>query len=301
MKTKIKVILILFIVISGFVFFHSRKDDYNLAKELEAMDETTPSSSSSSLAYFLPFIKSDFQKKVDAGEQMTFLLLGYGGEGHSGTYLTDTLILGRMDFNTGKVTMMNLPRDLWVNGQKINAIYANTQNVNDVVTIIEGLMDVDIEYYTIIDFDGFRQAVDELGGLEVYVETTFDDYNYPRNDNDQIDAGVMHIHFDEGWETMTGERALQYSRSRYSAEDGGDFNRSKRQQNVIKAFKDKALETKNLKTLYKYAQEHEISIENKILSEENFLYAGYNSYGSYILQVVDDDWIAVRDYFYSQE
>ena len=322
MKNKLKIIFIILIVLSGFVFYHSRKDDINLAKELESIDGANLKSTSNSSvwSYVFPFLKSDFQKKIERGESVTFLLLGYGGEGHSGAYLTDTMILGRMNFGTGEVTLMNLPRDLWVQGQKLNVYYAVSQDGAKVADTLADLLDIPIDYYVGIDFDGFREAVDELGGLDIYVETTFDDYQYPRHDNDQVDAGVMAIHFDEGWEKMNGERSLQYARSRYSLEDGGDYNRAKRQQKVIQAFKDKALETRDIRVLfnvmklvtdhfetdfpyveglsvYQYITKNQIQTKSKILSEENYLYSTYNEEGSFILLPKDNDWSAIKDYF----
>ena len=325
MKLKLQIIVVLLIIISGFIFYHSKKDTYNLTKELEGIEGQNTDSKPSVLSYFFPFLKSDLQRKIDKGESVNFLMLGYGGEGHSGAYLTDTMIIGKMNFGTGEATLMNIPRDLWVNGQKINSVYAVTnRNTESVIDVIENTFGIPIDYFLTVDFDGFRQAVDEMGGLEIYVDNTFDDYNYPRNDNDQIDAGVMHIHFDEGWEMMNGEKALQYARSRYSTEDGGDFNRSMRQQKVLQAFKEKVLETKDIRTLfnvvkiisghfttnfpyaesitiYQYLNSYEVKIKNKIISEENYLYFTYNEEGSYILLPIDDDFSAIKNYFESSD
>ena len=325
MKLKLQIIVILLIIVSGFIFYHSKKDTYNLAKEIEELEGQSTDSKSSVLSYYFPFLKSDFQRKIDKGESVNFLMLGYGGEGHSGAFLTDTIMLGKMNFGSGEVTLMNIPRDLWVDGQKINSVYAATnRNTQSVVDLIEDTLGISIDYFLTIDFNGFRQAVDEMGGLEIFVDTTFDDYNYPSNDNDQIDAGVMHIHFDEGWETMTGERALQYARSRYAVEDGGDFNRSLRQQKVLQSFKEKILETKDIRTLfnivkivsghfdtnfpyvegiglYQYMNSHEVKMRSKIISEENYLYFTYNDAGSYILLPIDDDFSKIKNYFENSE
>lgn len=323
---KLQIVIIIFIVLSGFIFFHVRKEDYRLAQELDSFDQNEDKNPDkfATLKYFFPFLKTDLQKQIDAGEKITFLLLGYGGEGHSGALLTDTMILGQMNFETAELTLMNLPRDLFVSGQKINALYASySGDPSLVVSDLESLLDLQIDYYLTIDFEGFREAVDTLGGLEIYVEKTFDDDNYPRHDNDQIDPGVMSIHFDEGWELMNGERALQYARSRYSLEDGGDYNRSQRQQNVLKAFKDKVIETKDLKTLFsvaqtiqshfttnfpyvealsinKYLEKNELIIKSKILSEDNYLYYSYNDAGSFILLPIDNDWSQIKDFFESE-
>jgi LCP family protein required for cell wall assembly len=133
------------------------------------------------------------------------LLMGYGGEGHSGAYLTDTLMVANVDMEKKNVKLVSIPRDMWVQVptksgteyfSKINAIYqmglykdqypdvdvksdsegAAAQLLKRVIARITGL---EIDYFVAIDFQGFIKAVDTLGGIEVDVERTFDDYLYP--------------------------------------------------------------------------------------------------------------------------
>jgi hypothetical protein len=86
--------------------------------------------------------------------------------------------------------------------------------------------------------------------VDVNVETAFTDYQYPRNDDPAIDAGYMTVHFDAGMQHMTGDRALIFARSRHSLEDGTDFGRSKRQQKLLAAIKDKALSPQGVSKLF---------------------------------------------------
>ena len=133
------------------------------------------------------------------------LLLGYGGGNHDGTYLTDTMMLVHVDIKAKKLGMISIPRDIWVklptkSGQdfheKINSVYqmglypdnypdikvsgegdqAAADLVKAAVTQITGLP---VDNYLAIDFDGFMKAVDLLGGVDVSVIKTFDDYEYP--------------------------------------------------------------------------------------------------------------------------
>jgi polyisoprenyl-teichoic acid--peptidoglycan teichoic acid transferase len=97
------------------------------------------------------------------------------------------------------------------------------------------ILDLPIHYYVSINFSGFRKAIDSVGGVEIDVERTFTDYQYPAND------GVNYLSpqtFRAGLQHMDGKRALIYTRSRYgNNSEGTDFARSKRQQKVIQAFK----------------------------------------------------------------
>jgi len=214
-------------------------------------------------------------KKIQRGEQISILVTGYGGGQHDGAYLTDTILELTYDPAKNAVTMVNIPRDLYVfvpyGGPKagfygkINSAFAYVMGrqssdglssryqfqsgnissqtdaaVNLLKDIVEQVTGTKVDYWVTFSFDGFRKFIDAIGGVDVNVETTFDDYDYPANDDPQIDASVMHIHFDAGMQHMTGEKAIEYARSRHSVQDGSDFGRSKRQMNVIKAVKEKA-------------------------------------------------------------
>lgn len=171
--------------------------------------------------------------------------------------LTDTLLfvsIGRVENN---VAMISLPRDLWVSvdGQggeyytKINAVYAS-EGIDDLVSVAEDVLGMPIHYYSIIDFNLFKDSINILGGVEVDVERAFDDFYYPvegkENDPD-LNARYETVHFNAGVQKMDGETALKYVRSRHGNNDEGtDFARSKRQQKVIMAIKDKALSLQTL-------------------------------------------------------
>lgn len=87
-------------------------------------------------------------------------------------------------------------------------------------------MGIEIQYYSLVDFGGFKNIIDTLGGITIDIPEGFTDTTYPTPDN-----GYMTIHFDSGVTLLDGEKALQYARSRHST---SDFARSLRQQQIVK-------------------------------------------------------------------
>jgi anionic cell wall polymer biosynthesis LytR-Cps2A-Psr (LCP) family protein len=247
--------------------------------------------------------------------EYNFLLMGYGGGYHEGTFLTDTIMVVHIDLEKKRALLVSLPRDIWVKvptkdgifHSKINAVYQmalfpdNYPNIDSsliseenpsglIKQVVEDITGLEIDAYATIDFNGFIKAVDTLGSIEINVERSFTDYEYPlegkedelcereeefvqiepilndamrQEDIDKLFAEkpelqvfydniqnnlseafpcrFEELHFDAGLNSMDGETALKYARSRHSLEDGGDFNRAKRQQNVLEAMKRKVL------------------------------------------------------------
>jgi LCP family protein required for cell wall assembly len=197
-----------------------------------------------------------------AGEtdgRINILLLGMGGGNHDGAYLTDTIMLVSLDPVNKKAALLSIPRDMSVpvNGvwQKINSVnaYAEADKQDGgaaLSSVLSDLLGIPIHYYVRVDFEGFVNIVNDLGGIEVNVENTLDDYQYPimgQEDNPDYYARFEHLHVDKGLQTMDGALALKYVRSRHGiGNEGSDFARSKRQQLVITAVKDKLLNKQNL-------------------------------------------------------
>lgn len=199
---------------------------------------------------------SDRKLKGEDNDRINILLLGMGGKNHEGAYLTDTIILASLEPSTKKAALISIPRDLAVpvegmGQQKINAINAYAENKEPgsgglaTSQAVSDLLNIPIDYYVRIDFDGFINVVDELGGVDVYVDNTLDDYSYPilgNEDNPNYDSRYEHLHIEKGWQKMDGSLALKYARSRHGVGgEGSDFARAKRQQKIIEAVKDKAL------------------------------------------------------------
>lgn len=194
------------------------------------------------------------EQKLQGEEEnrINILLIGLGGESHrkaGGMYLTDTIMVASIRPEDKSVSLISIPRDLYVSvpgfwSAKINSAYsmAYTQNNDEfegsqkTVEIVENVLGIPIHYYIRLDFDGFRDAIDALGGIDVYVQNNFTDYQYPT-----YTLGYQTVTFKKGLTKMDGETALKYSRSRYAVGvEGGDFARAKRQQIVLEAVKEKA-------------------------------------------------------------
>ena len=172
------------------------------------------------------------------------LLLGIGGTGHEGPDLTDSMILASIDQSTHRVSLLSLPRDIWVQSMqaKINTAYYYG-GINLEKTVVEEVTGLPVHYVVMVDFAGFVKAIDAVGGVDVMVDRTFDDYQYPipgKETAEPESARYEHIHFDAGSTHMDGATALKFARSRHAVGDEGtDFARSARQQKIIVAFKNK--------------------------------------------------------------
>lgn len=199
--------------------------------------------------------------KGEKEDRINILLLGIGGAGHDGGYLADTIMLASIKPSTKQIALISLPRDLTIpmqNGrwQKINAIHAiaeaqNSGSGGDIMTdAIGNNLDIEIHYYIRIDFQGFIKIIDELGGIEVNVENTLNDYRYPimgQEENPDYYARFQHLRIEKGLQNMDGSLALKYARSRHaSGIEGSDFARAKRQQLILAAVKDKLIARSNL-------------------------------------------------------
>lgn len=217
---------------------------------------------------------SDHSLSGEENNRINFLLLGVGGAGHDGPQLTDTIIFASVRPSDKAIGMMSIPRDLTVpvpdeGWRKINAVNALAEAKNQgsgpeaTAEVVTSIINQEINYYFKVDFDGFAELIDELGGLDVYVENSFSDYEYPVPDMEDANCGATvastdetgavievpdyscrfeTISFQEGWTQMNGETALAYVRSRHGNNgEASDFARSRRQQNLLISLKEKIL------------------------------------------------------------
>lgn len=193
---------------------------------------------------------SDEKKALRGSEKkrINLLLLGMGGEGHKGKYLTDTIMLVSINPENYQIAFLSIPRDLYVEipGKsiytKINAVYAyetengkklTNQPLESLKKIIQNITDQEVHYYLALDFDGFKKIIDDLGGINVEVEQDIYDPKYPGPD-----FSYQTFQLNKGFHKLDGETTLKYIRVRHIA--GGDFGRAKRQQNVLISAKNKA-------------------------------------------------------------
>ncbi len=183
-------------------------------------------------------------------DRINILLLGIGGTGHEGPELTDTMIFASYRPSTNEVGMISVPRDLTVNipnygYRKINAVNALAESnaagsgLNAASQVMQTITGQTVDYSVKVDFGGFEEIINDLGGVDVYVERSFTDSTYPIDDG----AGnVKEVSFTQGWAHMDGATALTFARSRHGDNgEGSDFARAARQQKILMALKDRAL------------------------------------------------------------
>ena len=134
--------------------------------------------------------KADLKKASD--DRINILIIGVDKRVSKNSvesgHLTDTIILVSINPKDKTYLLMSFPRDIWINDKfggagidysgKINAVYA-TSGVDTLIKVIENLTKQKIQYHVTLSFSGFVQAIDAIGGIEVYVENTFDDFAYP--------------------------------------------------------------------------------------------------------------------------
>ena len=204
-------------------------------------------------------------RDITSGKKnINILLLGMGGVGHEGPYLTDTILLVSINKKDGgKMAVTSIPRDLLVDThkfgkKKINHLnsYAEIEEPGSGARftrdVLEELFHIPIDYYARVDFSGFNQAIDLVDGIDVNVPRTFSDPLYPLKKIQGKEPQTTTVTFEKGMQHMDGSTALVYARSRHGNNgEGNDFARSRRGQQIILALKDKMLSNKTLLSPFK--------------------------------------------------
>ncbi len=148
-----------------------------------------------------------------------------------GLQRSDTLMVLHIDGDRKGATVVSLPRDSWVDVpghglDKINAAFS-LAGPSLAVDTVEHLTHVRIDHLAIIDWDGFRELTDALGGVTVYVPKTVTD-------------SIRHLTWTQGEHVLDGEMALKYVGQRYGLPNG-DLDRTKRQQNFLRTLMTQTL------------------------------------------------------------
>jgi LCP family protein required for cell wall assembly len=203
-----------------------------------------------------------FSKNSDIKSEngkVNILILGIGGKGHEGAELTDTMIFASVSLTDRSITLVSIPRDVWIPEirAKINSAYywGNLQperggGLNFAKEIVSKVTGQNIDYALVMDFSGFQDIIDTIGGIDVVIDNSFSDTKYPiaGRENDLCGGDPTFacryktISFEKGTIHMDGATALEFSRSREG--DNGentDFARSARQQKIISAVGVKVL------------------------------------------------------------
>ena len=215
--------------------------------------------------------KSEFYQTLVAGWQQApaetqnhknLLILGVDTletRGNS-TPLTDSIMLTSVNLLTGKIIILPLPRDLWSEAYqtKINALYTyglerypeNPQKFTQ--EVISEMTDLEIHHNLVVSMTAVAEIIDLVGGVEVDIEQGFIDEEFPRTDIDvTIETKPENLYetveFKTGSQSMDGQTALKYMRSRHGNNDQNtDDARSNRQQDLIQALVKKLINKKTL-------------------------------------------------------
>src|SRR5438309_490547 len=177
------------------------------------------------------------------GAPFTVLLLGSDDDGKNKSPLTQSMILVRVEPGTKHVTMLSIPRDLWVplstgGSAKIDAAYSYGGAAAAIATVQRNFH-VHIDEYAWIGLKGLIKLIDRLGGVDLFVTNPVLDDFYPNDIDVKYIYGYKRVAVLPGAQHLNGAHALEYVRSRHN-DVNGDFGRSARQQQVLLAIKAKA-------------------------------------------------------------
>jgi polyisoprenyl-teichoic acid--peptidoglycan teichoic acid transferase len=192
--------------------------------------------------------------KGSGDDRINILLMGIAGKGKAGTNLTDTIMIASIKPSTNQVGLISIPRDFYIQipddkvQMKINSVYQyglNKHNSPDsaaktLETVISEITSLPINYYVVMNFDGFEKAIDAIGGINITNERDIYDARYP-GPNFSYET----FELKKGFQHLDGATALKYARERHDDPEG-DFGRAKRQQQVMQSAKNKIFSTSTL-------------------------------------------------------
>lgn len=278
---------------------------------------------------------------MNTADRVNLLVMGYGGGTHPGGNLTDSMMVMSVLGANDHTTLISVPRDLWVqvpegsgNYGKINSVYEySSKNGQDPVaggnaaaakvSLVTGL---NVPYWLTINFTGFKDFINSIGGIDVYVPDSFNAC-YPANDDPSVNASWIKVQFNKGMQHMNGATAIEYARAREPLEvcnkgksenlaELTDFARSARQQIIIKAAMSKLKQVSTWPKLYdalnalqktvytnmsladlaRFALVMNLNTAHHVgLSNQNVL-VDSSIDGQYALLPANGNWQAIKDY-----
>ena len=178
-------------------------------------------------------------------DKINCLIIGASGG------MSDTIMLAQFDPNTGKASLLSIPRDTKVDKpntafSKINAIYQG-KHADKLVSKVSELTGVEIQYYVVVDTKALREMVDTVGGVYIDVPINMD-YDDPTQ--------KLSIHIKKGAQVLDGKNAEGFVRFRHNNNGTGyprqDLDRAEAQQAFIKALIDELLKPKNVVKIKDY-------------------------------------------------
>lgn len=183
---------------------------------------------------------------------------------------SDTMLLLRLDPNDNSVRMLSIPRDTQVNIPRVGIAKINDANVEGGAALAarvvnRTLNDVPIDRYVRVTTDAFRELVDLVGGIEVFVP-------YPMQYEDVTQN--LKIDLEQGWQTLNGDQAEQFARFR--KDKNGDIGRVQRQQALIKALRQRLVSPTVLPRLPQVIRIIEQYVDTNLSLEELLAIASFS-------------------------
>lgn len=212
---------------------------------------------------------------------------------------TDTIMIASINEDKEKITLFSIPRDLYVNGRRINSYYTY-YGIDQMQRMVESVVGLKIDNYVQVDLNGFVEVVDSLGGIDIYVDKAIYDGTYP-NANGGYDPYSIEV----GHHHMNGAEALKYARTRHA---DSDFGRAARQQKVLAALQIKTEQLDGVMDMKQLAELMQVGLSNTttdlslldlvsfyydyqdydlvtgfVLTSSNYLHSFINESGAYTL------------------
>lgn len=212
--------------IDGYTDFESQIREITSTKVETVIERTTPAATNTTT------------ESQDAGKVITLYISGIDTRGAmTAKSRNDVNIIATINTKTKQVLLLSTPRDYYVplsisGGVPDKLTHAGIYGIDVSIDTLELLYDIQIDYYFRVNFAGFINIIDALGGVNVY-----SDYSFT--------SSHIGTYFSEGYNYMTGEQALAFARERYAFSEG-DRQRGKNQMHVIEAVIQKALSTELL-------------------------------------------------------
>lgn len=216
--------------------------------------------------------------EVSAGKDpISILLMGiedYSSGGSNGR--TDSLLVATLNPDTKTMKLLSIPRDTEVyieekgENDKINHAYVFGGKESTIETV-ENFLDIPIDYYATVNFNAFKDVIDEIGGITV--DVPFDFWEKSDETNERI-------YFTEGDMQLDGEEALAYARMR-KRDPRGDFGRNERQQQILAASVDRLMSPTNLLKIDDIAEHIAQNVEtNMVISDALGIQQKYKNFSS---------------------
>jgi LCP family protein required for cell wall assembly len=201
----------------------------------------------------------DTMLKGQMSGRTNILLLGVDATGSAG--LSDTIMIASLFHNDKKIVTVNIPRDTLTEYKntrfKINELYGTAEANKpgsgpiELSNFLSKELGIDMHYWALSNFAGAEKAIDLVGGVDIDVENQFIDCEFPTKNYGYLPCQS----FSKGIESMDGERALVYARSRHGDNgEGSDFARSKRQSIVVQAILQKVKNQNIFQNLGKFTE-----------------------------------------------